>query len=146
MSLINLHPPVEVAGSYLDVINAELNSKQVVTVADGDSAKRILEAERDSNGRLATAKIDAAKRVSVAGQESAEFMAVGEAFTAAPETYRLRLWFEAFERVLARRRLFIVDSELPDVIFDERAKSVDPVLLTPNTNSQPQLYNAEQNP
>ena len=129
VALINLHPPVEVADSYLDVINAELDSNRVVTVADGDSAKQILEAEQGSNGRIAAAKVEAAKRVSVAGQESSEFMAVGEAFAAAPETYRLRLWFEAFERVLAKRRLFIVDSELPDVIFDERARSVDPMLI-----------------
>jgi membrane protease subunit HflK len=130
VALINVHPPVEAADSYLDVINAELDSNRVVTVAGGDAAKQILEAEQESNGRIATAKVDAAKRVSVAGQESAEFAAVGEAFTAAPETYRLRLWFEAFEKVLSNRRLFIVDSELPDVIFDERAgSSVDPTMI-----------------
>ncbi|MEM9943013.1 MAG: SPFH domain-containing protein [Planctomycetota bacterium] len=129
VALINIHPPVEAAGSYLDVINAELDSKRVVTVAGGEAAKQILEAEQGGNGRLAEAKVDAAKRVSTAGQESAEFMAVGEAYTATPTTYRLRLWFEAFEKVLAGRRLFIVDSELPDVIFDERSRSVDPTLI-----------------
>ena len=129
VALINLHPPVEVASSYLDVVNAELDSNRAVTVAGGEAAKQILEAEQGSNGRIATAKVDAAKRVSVAGKESAEFIAVGEAFSAAPETYRLRLWFEAFERVLFGRRLFVVDSDLPDVIFDERASSVDPVLI-----------------
>ncbi|QDT97772.1 protease modulator HflK [Gimesia aquarii] len=137
VALINLHPPVEVASSYLDVINAELDSNRVVTVANGEAAKQILEAEQGSNGRLADAKVDAAKRVSVAGQESAEFIAVGEAFTAAPETYRLRLWFEAFERVLSGRRLFIVDSELPDVIFDERSGSADSMLIDPKKTKTP---------
>ena len=129
VALINLHPPVEVSTSYLNVINAELDSKRVVTVASGDADKKILEAKQESNGRIATAKVEAAKRVSLAGQESSEFMAVGEAFKAAPQTYRLRLWFEAFERVLTGRRLYIVDSELPDVIFDERSRSVDPMLI-----------------
>ena len=138
VALINLHPPVEVASSYLDVINAELDSNRVITVAGGEAAKKILEAEQGSNGRLADAKVEAAKRVSVAGQESAEFIAVGEAFTAAPETYRLRLWFEAFERVLFGRRLFIVDSELPDVIFDERSRSTDSVLLEPTQPRTPE--------
>ena len=137
VALINLHPPVEVASSYLDVINAELDSKRVITVAGGDAAKNILEAEQGSNGRLANAKVEAAKRVSVAGQESAEFIAVGEAFTAAPETYLLRLWFEAFERVLFGRRLFIVDSELPDVIFDERSRSTDSILIEPTQPRTP---------
>ena len=131
VALINLHPPVEVASSYLDVVNAELDSSRVITVADGDAAKQILEAQQGSNGRIAAAKIDAAKRVSVAGKESSEFIAVGEAFSADPETYRLRLWFEAFERVLFGRRLFVVDSELPDVIFDERAGAVDPLMIQP---------------
>lgn len=129
VALLNLHPPVEVASSYLDVINAELDSTRVITVADGEAAREIFVAEQGSNGRVASARIDAAKRVSVAGQESAEFIAVGEAFLAAPETYRLRLWFEAFERVLLGRRLFVVDSELPDVIFDERAAAADPTLI-----------------
>jgi membrane protease subunit HflK len=137
VSLINIHPPVEAADSYLDVINAELDSNRVVTVAGGDAAKQILEAEQGSNGRLTEAKVEAAKRVSVAGQESAEFAAVGEAYNAAPETYRLRLWFEAFEKVLANRRLFIVDSELPDVIFDERSRSVDPALIESPQSKQP---------
>ena len=135
VALINLHPPVEVATSYLDVVNAELDSNRVVTVAGGDADKRVLEAEQQSNGRLAEAKVDAAKRVSVAGQESAEFIAVGEAFTAEPETYRLRLWFEAFERVLFGRRLFVVDSELPNIVFDERARPMDPTLIE---STQPQ--------
>ncbi|MEM9366227.1 MAG: SPFH domain-containing protein [Planctomycetota bacterium] len=135
VALINLHPPVEVASSYLDVVNAELDSNRVVTVADGDADKQILEAQQESNGRLAEAKVDAAKRVSVAGQESAEFMAVGEAFLAAPETYQLRLWFEALERVLFGRRLFVVDSELPNIIFDERAQPMDPMLIE---STQPQ--------
>lgn len=129
VALINLHPPVEVANSYLDVINAELDSNQAVTVAKGDAAKLTLEAVQGSNGRIADAKVDAAKRVSLAGQESSEFMAVGKAYTQAPETYRLRLWFEAIERVLSGRRLFVVDSELPDVIFDERASSIDSTLI-----------------
>jgi len=134
VALLNLHPPVEVASSYLDFINAELDSTRVITVADGEAAREISLAEQGSNGRVASARIDAAKRVSVAGQESAEFIAVGEAFLAAPETYRLRLWFEAFERVLLGRRLYIVDSELPDVIFDERAKSIDPTLIGPHSH------------
>ncbi|MEM6980857.1 MAG: SPFH domain-containing protein, partial [Planctomycetota bacterium] len=120
VALINLHPPVEVADSYLDVINAELNSKREITDAKGIAAKQVLEAEQGSNGRIAEARQAAAKRVSFAGQESAEFAAVGEAFTAEPETYRLRLWFEAIEQVLVGRQLFVVDAELPDVIFDER--------------------------
>ena len=138
VALINLHPPVEVASSYLDVINAGLDSNRAVTVADGDADKQVLEAQQGSNGRIAAAKIEAAKRVSLAGQESSEFMAVGEAFNTDPETYRLRLWFEAFERVLSGRRLFIVDSELPDVIFDERARSVDPALIDSAQQTNPE--------
>ena len=129
VALINLHPPVDVADSYLEVINAELNSKQVVTVAKGDSAKKKLEAGQGSDRLVADAQIDAARRVAVASKESSEFIAVGQAFAKAPETYRLRLWFEAVEQVLSSRRLFIVDSDLPDVIFDERAGSNNSMLL-----------------
>ncbi|MEM6331123.1 MAG: SPFH domain-containing protein [Planctomycetota bacterium] len=137
VALINLHPPVEVAGSYLDVISAGLDSDRVVTVASGDAAKQTLEAQQNSNGRLADATAEAARRVSVAGQESAEFLAVGEAYAEDPETYRLRLWFEAFEQVLAGRRLMILDSQLPDVIFDERPRTADPVLAEPNPPRSP---------
>lgn len=141
VALINLHPPVEVAGSYLDVVNAELDSDRVMTEAKGEAAKQVLDAQQDSNGRIANSKVDAAKRVSIAGQESSEFSAVGEAFAADPNTYRLRLWFEALEQVMYGRRLFIVDSKLPDVIFDERAQPVDPVLIdrapAPESPQQP---------
>ncbi|MEM9701625.1 MAG: protease modulator HflK, partial [Planctomycetota bacterium] len=122
VSLINLHPPVEVASSYLDVINADLDGARAVTVADGEASRSVLDAEQNSGRVVADASVEAARRVSLAGQESAEFLAVGEAFAEAPDTYRLRLWFEAFENVLFGRRLFIVDAALPDVLFSEGSR------------------------
>jgi len=138
VALINLHPPVQVATNYLDVINAELDSSRVVTAAKGEASKQVLDAETESGLRVATAKIDAAKRVSEAGRESAEFLAVGEAYAAAPETYRLRLWFEAFERVLFGRRLFVIDAALPNVIFDERADTTKTTLPEAAISSRPE--------
>ncbi|QDT65212.1 SPFH domain-containing protein [Calycomorphotria hydatis] len=132
VALINLHPPVQVAGNYLDVINAELDSATTVTTAEGDSDQAVLVAETESHSLEAVAEVEAARRVANAGRESAEFIAIGNAFAAAPQTYRLRLWFEAFEKVLTGRKLFLIDADLPNVIFDERRDN-NASLTVPNT-------------
>ena len=51
LALINLHPPIEAAGSYLDVINARLDAHRQVTEAEGKKEVAILTAQTAGNHR-----------------------------------------------------------------------------------------------
>jgi len=120
VALVNIHPPVDVAADYLNVINAGIDANRSVIEAEGEAAGQLQNSERQQGLTVAEATVSAMQRVSEAGRESAEFEAVNEGFSAAPETYRLRLWYEAWEASLANRRLFLIDADLPNVVFGDR--------------------------
>ncbi|MEX1041263.1 MAG: SPFH domain-containing protein, partial [Pirellulaceae bacterium] len=120
VALLSLHPPVEVAADYLEVGNAQLDAKRYVIDAEGDADKQLLDSQQKSQTLISDAKVTSAQRVGEAGRESAEFLAVGKAYQTDPDTYQLRLWFDALERVLQSRQLYVLDDQLPEVIVTDQ--------------------------
>ena len=114
LALLNLHPPIEAGGSYLEVISARLDAGRRVTEAEGDKQVALLDAQMRSATSVASAQIDRSRRVGGAVGDVAEFTAVGQALGASPRTLRLRLWIEALESALSDQRLFLVDHTLLD--------------------------------
>ena len=112
VAVINLHPPVDAAADYLDVISAQVDATRVELEATGFRSARLLTAESESLGLVAAAKIESARRVSQADAESSEFLAAEEARALAPQSYSLRLWIEVLEYCLKGKRLFLVDKTL----------------------------------
>ena len=111
---LNLHPPIEAGGEYLQVINARLDARRRVTEALGEKQVALLDAQMRGAMAVASARVNGSRRVAGASSEVAEFKAVGQALQASPQTFRLRLWIEAIEDALANQRLFLVDHTLLD--------------------------------
>lgn len=133
VALINLHPPVEAASHYLDVVNAQVDAERAVVEAQGAADAMVLDAAGSSDALVSTSRVEAARRVSEAGRESSEFAAVRGAYEADPETFQLRLWYETLESSLASRRVFVIDADLPNVVFDDRAAGarLGPEIIAP---------------
>ena len=112
VAIINLHPPVDAAADYLDVISAKVDATRVELEATGFRSSRLLTSEAESLGLIASAKIDAARRISGADAESSEFLAADSSRLLAPQTYLVRLWIEALEHCLKNKRLFLVEKTL----------------------------------
>jgi regulator of protease activity HflC (stomatin/prohibitin superfamily) len=112
LALLNMHPPIEAAGSYLDVINARLDARRRVTEAEGKMQVDLLAAQTASTTAIATARTEASRRVADASSQVAEFTALGQASHVVPELLRLRLWIEALEKALTGQRLYLVDRTL----------------------------------
>lgn len=111
LALMSLHPPTEAAAAYLDVISAEIDKVRYEVEAEGDSKARVYEAKKTSGELVAEAKAKAARRVGEAVEESAEFVAIGEAFEASPEAFRLRMSGDVLAEVLGSKPLTLVDPE-----------------------------------
>ncbi|PQO27279.1 hypothetical protein C5Y96_17185 [Blastopirellula marina] len=137
VSLLSLHPPVEAADAYLDVSNAESDAERIVIQARGDAQAKLLTAEKESAALVASAKQAAAKRVGLAGQEASHFAEASKAYRAAPETYRTRLWFDTYEKALPGRQVYVIDSQLQDVLVTEPNTSLTPTVIPPLTSPSP---------
>jgi membrane protease subunit HflK len=134
LSLLNIHPPIEAGGSYLDVINARLDAGRRVTEAESVKQVALLDAEMRGTMAIAAARVGKSRRVSAASSDVAEFKALNEASVTLPRTLQLRLWIEALESVLSNQRLYLIDQTLLDtgseLLLDTRSTDVNrlPVL------------------
>jgi regulator of protease activity HflC (stomatin/prohibitin superfamily) len=134
----NLHPPIEAAASYLDVINARLDARRQVIEAEGKKQVSLLGAQTASNSASSSARVEGSRRVAQASSQIAEFTALGHDSFIAPSILRLRLWIEALESALAGQRLFLIDrsvlGEGGELLLDTRRYGATPlpaVELTP---------------
>jgi membrane protease subunit HflK len=127
VALVVIHPPIEAAEDYLDVISAKIDANRYKIVAEGDGLVEIASAQSQSNTEVAAAEEFAAKSVGKAYQDSEEFLAVGKAYEVAPETLKQRLWYETNEEALMGKRLIVVDSSLAgadgEVLIDLRTQT-----------------------
>ncbi len=137
VALMGLHPPVEAAADYLDVISARIDAERVHIEALGDAAVRVANVQQESASAIASAKVEAARRTGEALGESSQFLAIGEAYAVAPEPFQLRLWFEALEEILEQKRFVLVDQAVAEgsggILLDHRGRAAvgeDPVPLT----------------
>jgi len=109
VALVSLHPPVDAAEDYLQVISARIDADRYQIEAAGERLVQIEDAEANRARAVADAKVEAARRVSTAIEESSEFTAVGEAYQVAPESFEFRLRGDVFEEVLKDKPLVVVD-------------------------------------
>jgi len=132
VALLSLHPPVQAASAYLDVSNAERDAERRKIEATGDAESRSLSSQRTSAQLVATAKGDAARRIGLASQESSHFVEANKAYQLQPETYRMRLWFDALETTLPKKKVYVIDANLPEVLLaDPHAHLNQQKLSTP---------------
>jgi regulator of protease activity HflC (stomatin/prohibitin superfamily) len=136
VALMGLHPPVDVAADYLDVISAQIDADRVRVEALGEKDVKLEQAHQEKASAVAAARVNAAQRIGKAIGESSQFLAIGEAYALAAEAFQWRLWFEAFEEVLARKRFVLVDQAVATgeggILLDQRGGRTadDPVPLT----------------
>ena len=136
VALMGLHPPVEAAADYLDVISARIDAERVQVDALGQKSVQIANVRQESASAIASAKVEAARRTGTALSESSEFLAIGQAYAVAPEAFQLRLWFEALEEILKQKRFVLVDESVKTspggILLDHRGQArlgSDPVPL-----------------
>lgn len=114
LALINQHPPVAAAAAYLDVISAEIDAVRFQFEAEGEKKARIQEAETESGRTIADGKVRSAKRVGLATEESAQFVTVGQAFSVAPEAFKLRMSGDTVSEILGSKPLTLIDPAFVD--------------------------------
>ena len=113
------------AADYLDVISAQIDADRYATEASGERLGSIENATADGEKDITEAKVDAAKRVGKAVEESAEFVAVGQAYAVAPDAFELRLRGDIVKETLGERPLILMDKTFTiqpgEFFFDFRA-------------------------
>ncbi len=109
VALVNLHPPVEAAADYLDVISARIDAERYRIEESGKVAAKIEDSATQAASAVASAEVDSAKRVGQAVEESGQFVAIGKAYSLMPDAFQLRLRGDTLVELLENNPLILID-------------------------------------
>lgn len=148
--LLAVDPPAEVRDAFHDVVRAfedrerlvqeaEGYAEQVLPAARGQSAQLILEAEAYREQRLIRAEGDASR-----------FLALLAEYQKVPDVMRERLYLESIEKVLARSKIFILDTTgggvLPFLPLTDQTLPTIPSETLPAPEAEPEGQGETKNP
>jgi regulator of protease activity HflC (stomatin/prohibitin superfamily) len=111
--VISVHPPVEAATAYFDVINAATESARQSTEATAFAAGELDRCRMMSDTSVADARAQASRRLSHAETQALLFEAQAVNYRSTPQVVRDRLYAETLGPTLGKRPLVLVDAALP---------------------------------
>lgn len=106
--LESIHPPVEIAEVYQQIISAGIDAQKLVLEAQADADVRIAAAKRSYNEILSAARVDYYSSLAQAKSQVAEFMASVEADRDYSQQYRYYKYLNALSQSYANGKLVLV--------------------------------------
>ena len=106
--LESIHPPVEIASVYQELISAEITAEKYILYAQGNAAKKIAEAETNHDTAIGIANADNSTKIATAKATIAEFMASVEAYKANKDAYRFQKYLAAVKEAYGNANLVIL--------------------------------------
>ena len=108
----SIHPPVEVAKTYQNVVSAEIDAEAIVWTAQAQAAVTVASAEAAYNTLVQNAQADYYTRVAKARAEVTEFMAAVAADSSYRDAYRYYKYLNALQTSLKGSRLYILGEDI----------------------------------
>lgn len=106
--LESIHPPIEIAEIYQNVISAEIKAEQKILEAEAYKATIIAGAKTQQTTTIAEATVNQSSAIANAEASVSEFMASVSADTSYPTTYRYYKYLNAIAEAYGNTRLVIV--------------------------------------
>jgi regulator of protease activity HflC (stomatin/prohibitin superfamily) len=107
-----MHPPVDVALDYQQVVSAELAKVTTIVEAQAERNKSVPAADAAALVETSTAHADGAAAIAKAASDAWSFRTLESQYRAAPDEYRFRRRLEALEQTLGSRHFTIVDARI----------------------------------
>ncbi len=108
----SIHPPVEVAAIYQNVVSAELRAEALIWEAEAKAAVAVARAETAYDIAVKTAEADYHTRMAAARAEVTEFMAAVAADNSYSDAYRYYKYLNALQRALGNTRLYLLGEDI----------------------------------
>lgn len=106
--LESIHPPVEIASVYQEIVSAGILAEQYMLDAEAKAAVTKAEAEKSRDTAINSAKAAQSKAVAAARAEVSGFLASVSADTAYPDAYRYNKYLTAAGKAYGGSKLVIV--------------------------------------
>ncbi len=108
----SIHPPVEVAAIYQNVVSAELKAETLIWEAEAKASVAVANAEAAYDTAVKAAEADYHTRVAAAQAEVTEFMAAVAADNSHRDAYRYYKYLNAMQKALGGSRLYLLGDDI----------------------------------
>lgn len=106
--LESIHPPLEIASIYQQVIGAEIQAEEMIKRAQSDANVKITAAMAEKEASINAANAEYYKKVASATADVSEFNASLEAYNGNPEAYHYYKYLNAMSEAYGKSKLVIV--------------------------------------
>jgi membrane protease subunit HflK len=106
--LESIHPPLEIAAIYQQVIGAEIEAEEMITRAQSKANVKITAAEAEKEASINAANAEYYQKKATAISDVAEFNASVEAANGNPEAYHYYKYLNAMAQAYGKSKLVIV--------------------------------------
>lgn len=104
----SIHPPLEIAAKYEEVINAEIDAEKILTEANRTAEISIINAKANKESAINSAKANYNSKVADATASVSEFMASVEANKSNSESYHYYKYLDALTQSYGKANLVLV--------------------------------------
>ena len=106
--LESIHPPVEIAWVYQELISAGINAEKYLVNAQDVAAVTIAQAETTHDTTVGGAQVSYEEKVAAAKASVTEFMASVEAYNASSDAYKYQKYLAAVRKAYGNANLVIL--------------------------------------
>jgi regulator of protease activity HflC (stomatin/prohibitin superfamily) len=103
----NIHPPVDIADVYQNVVSASVDKTTAVTKAQSYAAARVIEAAKQSKFAIDGARAVQYDRTSSAQKETAVFYAASDAYRISPGSYELTKNLDVYQKIISGHKIYV---------------------------------------
>ena len=106
--LESIHPPVEIAWVYQELISAGINAERYIVNAQDVAAVTVTQAETTHDTTVGAAQVSYEEKVAAAKASVTEFMASVEAYNASSDAYKYQKYLAAVKKAYGNANLVIL--------------------------------------
>jgi regulator of protease activity HflC (stomatin/prohibitin superfamily) len=103
----NIHPPVDIADVYQNVVSASVDKTTAITRAQSYAAARVIEAAKQSKFAIDGARAAQYDRTSSAQKETAVFYAASDAYRISPGSYELTKNLDVYQKIISGHKIYV---------------------------------------
>jgi regulator of protease activity HflC (stomatin/prohibitin superfamily) len=102
----SIHPPVDIADVYQNVVSASIDKTTAITQAHTYAEVRVIDSAKQSKFAFDQAKALQYSRTSDAQKEAAVFYAAADAYRISPGSYELTKYLDVYEKIISGHKVY----------------------------------------
>ena len=106
--LESIHPPMEIASVYQDIISAGIDAEYMILLAEANADFTVKQAQSDAVEIVSNAQVRQQENVAKANAEVADFMAAAQADSEYSQAYRFQKYIQAVTAAYGDAKIIIV--------------------------------------